>query len=157
MNKKHTAGFSLIEIMVVVAILGIISVIAVPSYTEYVRKGKRADAKVELLKISQLQESYFAENLSYAQNFSSTRANGGLDLGTTVESEQGEYVITMTAADSGNGGCNGTPADSCASYVLTATPQGGQSNDHCKEFTITNTGAKDVPSAATGYDVKKCW
>ena len=161
MKKKNSMstikGFTLVEIMIVVAILGIISAIAVPSYMEYVKKGKRADAKVELLRIAQLQESYFVEQLSYAKDLSSTRANGGLGLGTTVKSEQEQYLISISSQDSGNGTCTGLPADSCASYTLTAAPLGGQASDKCGKFTLTNTGVKDVVDEYTSYDAKKCW
>ena len=153
MNNKFMKGFTLIEMMIVVAILGIISAIAVPSYTEYIRKGKRADAKVELLRIAQLQESYFVQNLSYAKDL--TTGAGGLGLGADIKSEQDEYTIEVTATP---GTCNGvTGANACTGFTLTATPQGGQASDKCKEFTLSNTGAKDTPNASAGYDAKKCW
>ena len=154
-NMKTVKGFTLIEVMIVVAILGIISAIAIPSYSEYVRKGKRADAKVELLRISQLQESYFVQNLSYAKDL--TTGAGGLGLGATVKSEQEEYLITIASQDSGNGACDGTTADSCTSYTLTAAPLGSQASDKCGKFTVTNTGVKDVVDEYTSYDAKKCW
>ncbi len=81
-SMKNIKGFTLIEVMIVVAILGIITVIALPSYAELVMKGKRTDAKVELLKIAQLQESYFVQNLSYAKDL--TTGAGGLGLGASV-------------------------------------------------------------------------
>lgn len=151
MNTKKIKGFTLIEMMIVVAILGIVSAIAVPSYTEYVKKGKRTDGKVELLRIAQLQESYFVQNLSYA----STLAQLGLT--GTVKSEQETYEITIDADDSGGGDCTGSSADSCTAFTLTATPLGGQASDKCKEFTLTHAGAKGNPSAVTGYNANKCW
>jgi len=153
MNKKYTEGFTLVEIMIVVAILGMIVAVAMPSYTEYVKKTKRTDAKVELMRIAQLQESYFVQNLSYAKDL--TTGSGGLGLGASVLSEQDEYLITISAKDSGNGGCTGLSADSCASYTLTATAQGGQAYDKCKNFTLTNTGVKG--RSGTAETVKKCW
>jgi len=151
MNKCKQQGFTLIEVMIVVAILGIISAIAIPSYTEFVRKGKRTDAKVELLRIAQLQESYFVQNLSYA---SSTTQLG---LGATVDSEQDEYRITISdSKDSGGGACTGLAADSCSSYTILATAQGSQSSDtKCGNFTITNTGVKG--RSGSGETVKRCW
>ena len=144
MNKKLTAGFTLIEMMIVVAILGIISAIALPSYTEYVQRGKRSDAKVELLRMAQLQESYFVQNLSYA----STTAQ----LGFTgiVESEQMEYTIELDVP----AGCDGTSANSCASFTLTAEGNGAQATDKCGDFTLTNTGLKGSGGTET---VARCW
>jgi len=155
MKMKYNKGFTLIELMIVVAILGIISAIAIPSYAEYVRKGKRADAKVELLKIAQLQESYFVQNLSYAKDL--TTGAGGLGLGATVKSEQEEYTITLTASNATGAACSGLAANACSSYTITATGNGGQANDKCKSFTLTNTGVKDVVGATAPYDGKTCW
>lgn len=150
-KNKHT-GFTLIEVMIVVAILGIISAIAVPSYLDYVRKGKRADAKVELLRLAQMQESYFVQNLSYAKDL--TTGAGGLGLGATVKSEQDEYTITMTAFDNGGGGCTGVAADACTTFTLTATPGATQNDPKCANFTLTNTGVKDVTGT---YTAQQCW
>jgi len=159
MNRKVISGFTLIEMMIVVAILGIVAAIAFPSYTEYVIKGKRTDAKVELLKIAQLQESYFVQNLSYAANFG-TEA-GGLGLGATVKSEQEEYTITMTVTPDACTGLSG--AGACSGFTLTADAGTGQERDtECVNFTLTNTGVKGV-SAVTGTtdadiaQIKKCW
>jgi len=150
--KIKNQGFTLIEMMIVVAILGIVTAIAVPSYTDYVRKGKRADAKVELLKIAQLQESYFVQNLSYAKDL--TTGAGGLGLGTTVKSEQEAYTISIIPEPPG---CNGVAgANACDGFTITATPLGGQVSDKCKKFTITHTGAKGVKDN-TAYDAKTCW
>ena len=150
--RKINKGFTLIEMMIVVAILGIVTAIAVPSYSEYVRKGKRADAKVELLRIAQLQESYFVQNLSYAKDL--TTGAGGLGLGATVKSEQEAYSISIEATP---GSCTGVSgANACNGYTITATPLGGQADDKCKKFTITNTGLKGVKDN-TAYDAKTCW
>ena len=62
-NKNiRNKGFTLIELMIVVAIAGVIASIALPSYAEMMRKAKRSDAKVELLRIAQLQENFFVQN-----------------------------------------------------------------------------------------------
>ena len=152
MNKKHTKGFTLIEVMIVVAILGIITAIAFPSYVDYVRKGKRTDAKVELLRMAQLQESYFVQNLSYAKDL--TTGAGGLGLGATVTSDQGEYTITMSALDNGGGACTGVAADPCTTFTLTATPGSTQHDPKCANFTLSNTGVKTVSGAHTA---QQCW
>ena len=152
MYKKSQRGFTLIEVMIVVAILGIITAIALPSYLEQVRKGKRADAKVELLRLAQMQESYFVQNLSYAKDL--TTGAGGLGLGATVTSEQEEYTITMTALDNGGGGCTGVAADPCTTFTLTATPGATQNDPKCANFTLTNTGVKGVTGTHTA---QQCW
>ena len=155
-SKQHRQkGFSLIELMIVVAIMGILSAIAIPSYVEQVRKGKRADAKVELLRIAQMQESYFVQNMSYAKDL--TTGAGGLGMGSSVKSEQNEYRITMTKLP---GSCNGTGGSSCSGFTLIATPETGGSQSHdteCTRFTLSNTGAKGTSLGATAAAIKKCW
>ena len=157
---KNNKGFTLIEIMIVAAILGIISAFALPSYFEFVRKAGRADAKVELLRIAQLQESYFVQNLSYASSLSAAQNAGGLGLGVSVQSEQGKYDITIPPATLVPVGCNGrvgagnTP---CTGYTLTATAaaSGTQYKDKCGNFTLSNTGVKG--STGTDETTERCW
>ena len=147
MKNKNNKGFTLIEVMIVVAILGIIAAIATPSYTSYVRKGKRADAKVELLRLAQMQESYFVQNLSYA----STLAQFG--LAGTVKSEQEEYTMTIDVKVPGT--CDGTSVKPCTGYTLLADATGSQSNDgQCEDFTLSDTGVKGVTGTHTAKD---CW
>ena len=154
MNKKYTKGFTLIEVMIVVAILGIITAIAFPSYVEYVRKGKRADAKVELLRLAQMQESFFVQNLSYAKDFTSAANAGGLGLTAPVKSEQGEYSMILNATP---GGCGGTSVSPCTGFTLTADAGTAQSGDaKCLDFTLTNTGVKGVTGAHSATP-RDCW
>ena len=152
-SMKNIKGFTLIEVMIVVAILGIISAIALPSYLEFVRKGKRTDAKVELLRIAQLQESYFVQNLSYAKNL--TTGAGGLGLGASVKSEQEEYTMTLSSLTPST--CTGLAgANACTGFTIKAEATGSQASDtKCGDFTLTNTGVKG--RSGTGETVKRCW
>lgn len=163
MNKKSLKGFTLIELMIVVAVLGILSAIATPSYVEYVRKGKRADAKIELLRLAQMQESFFVQNLTYAKSLKTETDGSGLGLGTTatIDTEQGEYKIGIAALDSGGGTCTGLPADACTAYTLTATPVSGKSqatDSSCLGFTLNNVGQKGITvTGATTDAIRSCW
>ena len=154
LKKQKQKGFTLIEMMIVVAILGIVSAIAVPSYMDYVTKGKRTDAKVELLRMAQLQESYFVQNLSYAKDFTSATNAGGLGLTGPIESEQGEYTILLNPTPAG---CGGTSVSPCTGFTLTADAGTIQSNDaKCLDFTLTNTGVKGVTGAHSATP-RDCW
>ena len=143
------------ELMITVAIIGILAAISLPSYTEYVKKTKRSEAKVELMKLAQMQESYFVQNMSYAKALGTE--TGGLGLTAPFSSENGTYVITLTTIP---GSCAATTASPCTGFSLSAAPQGSQAtNDtECGSFTLTNTGAKNV-STSTSSDNRgpKCW
>ena len=154
-RKKSVKGFSLIELMIAVGIIGIISSIAVPSYIEHVTKAKRADAKVELLRLAQIQESYFVQNLSYASSLTAARSAGGLGMSIPVMSEQNNYAITLTSLPAA---CTGVATSPCISYTLTATAQTTQSDSHCGNFTVTNSGLKRV-TANSGSVARslECW
>lgn len=160
MTKKYNQqGFSLIELMIVVAIMGIISSVAVPSYMGYVTKSKRTEAKTELLRIAQLQESYYVQNLSYSKAL-----NSGLGFTDTAQdTESGLYSVSTTGTPSS---CDSTNTNPCTGYSVTAVPVAGKGQDKddlcSKGFEITNTGKKgakgegdsDFDSAAA---IKECW
>ena len=157
-NKNTQKGFTLIELMIVVAILGILSAIALPSYTRYVEKSRRTDAKIELLKIAQLQESYFAQNLSYANSL--TQLGFASD---SMDSEDGYYDLSVSAVSSAN--CNTGANPACITYEITAAPdtseaQNGDST--CTGFRIDNVGRKKAKghghtSYGNASKADECW
>jgi len=121
-------GFSLIELMISVAIIGILAGIAYPSYTEYVLKGKRGDAKAALLSVQLAQEKYRANNTAYG----STSAIG------ITSSPDGYYSIAVSG-------------ESSTAYIVTATP--GHTDAYCTTLVINQDGTK----SATGTDAAHCW
>ena len=128
---KVNPGFTLIELMVVVAIIGILATLAYPSYIDSVRKSNRADAKTTMLQVASQEERYYTENNVYG----SMTAIGY--TASTVPSQSGRHNITLTTAN----------AD--ASYTISATPVAADST--CGALTLTNTGLTGSAIAGT------CW
>jgi len=160
-NKYRQQGFTLIELMITVAIIGILSSIAVPSYMSYVTKSKRTEAKTELLRIAQLQESYYVQNLSYAKALNGTVGLGFPGASQTTES--GLYSITTLGRPTT---CDGTNLKPCTAYNVVALPVAGKGQDNDKKcakgFVLTNTGWKGAKSATdsdytSAATIKECW
>ena len=130
--RRFNRGFTLIEIMIVIAIIGIVITIAAPSYTEYLKKGRRAEVVSLLSEQAQTLERFYTRNNVYT---GVTGLSSGNDF----------YTITPTLADQ--------------TFLLTATRKAGTSmaTDKCGDFTLTNTGVRGMANATTGLTPKDCW
>jgi type IV pilus assembly protein PilE len=137
-------GFTLIELMVVVAIVAVLAAIAVPAYGRYAYRARRSDAQALLLRIADAQERYYAVNNRYAD-----LKTIGFSASTSASSENGYYLAQVEVNDT-----NGTGQG----YQATATAQGVQASDACGNLTIDNTGAKSpgVDDAAHNSN-GRCW
>ena len=132
-------GFSLIELLIVIVIVGILLGLSIPAYQDYVMRSHRADAHASLLDIASRQERFVAQNNSYTTEIS---ANNGLGMGTT-ESREGYYDLGVAA-------CAGGTIATC--YLLTATAKGNQLNDSdCSTITFDSLGTRS--SSTPG----ECW
>lgn len=137
-RRQNAAGFTLIEVMIVVAIIGIIAAIAVPNYSNYITDARRTDAISFLSEAAGEQVRYFSDNNQYATSMEEL-GYGNADTFTTPE---GHYVVSVDN-------------DTALKFLLTATPaaDGRQTNDaECASLTISNTGQK----RSTGTKVD-CW
>ncbi len=130
-------GFTLIELMVVVAIVGILAAIALPSYTEYIKRGDRASARSALLEAQQFMERYYAANSRYSAAADGT---GAPPLPARLLAVSPKYVLSVSAV-----GVN--------SYTLKADPLA--TSEACGDLTLTNTGVKG--RSGTGPTVEECW
>jgi type IV pilus assembly protein PilE len=119
-------GFTLIEVIIVVAIIGILASVVYPSYTDFVVRSNRAEAPQQLVRLANLQEQLFVDSRFYTNDLSKL----GVSNTTTLETESKNYIISSVV--------NGS------TFTLKATAQGGQATRDaaCKEITLTETGAK---------------
>jgi len=127
------SGFTLIELMVVVAIVGILAAVAYPSYQEHVRRANRAEARGILLEMAQLLERNFTEASSY-ENFA-------LPVSQSPRTGTARYTIQFSAD---------TPTRN--TYTLEAVPEGSMAGDTCGTLTLTQTGVRGAEGS-----VAECW
>lgn len=140
--RLKSSGFTLIELMVTVAVIGILAAIAYPSYTSSIIKSRRTDAKAKLLDLAQRQERFYSDRNTYTATLAD-------DFGAdALTSDNGYYTLSAAATT----GAGNTIANS---FTLTATPTGSQANDTiCGNLTLTNTNVKDFSGTGT---VAECW
>ncbi|QYJ76288.1 type IV pilin protein [Shewanella sp. FJAT-52076] len=131
MNGKRKFGFTLIELMMVVAIASILAAIAYPSYINYVTKSGRSEGVAAVMRVANLQEQYYLDNRAYATDMTKL----GLGANPFV-TENGYYSVASTGT---------------SSYTITATAAGTQASKDstCGTITLTSAGVKGPSS--------ECW
>ena len=135
-KAKKQFGFTLIELMIVVAIVGILTAVVYPSYTNFVFRSNRAEAQTELMRLSNLQEQRFVDWRAYTQDMTQIGGNGDPHI-----TESGNYSIDAVVSADGD------------TFTLMATAQGAQLNDlACPTFTLTETGLQGPAATAAA-----CW
>ena len=140
-SRRMAHGFTLIELMIVVAIIGIIAAIAYPSYQEYVRSAKRTDAETVLMELAHFMERYYTANGRYVE---SNGDEPDLPFSQAPKDSAAKAYDISLVADS----------TSATAYVLQAVPTGSMSGDKCGTLTLSNTGAKGQDAGAS---LAQCW
>jgi type IV pilus assembly protein PilE len=147
MRKQHEQGFTLIELIVAVAIIGLLAAVAIPAYQEYVLQGGRSEGQAKLLEVMQMQERFYSQNQTYTTNLGAGGlAFAGVDADAAAPSERGRYLVQASQ-------CGAVAIANC--ILLTAAPQGAQAADlECGNLTLDSRGTKAENGSGTLAD---CW
>jgi type IV pilus assembly protein PilE len=138
MIKSKKRGFTLIELMIVVAVVGIIAAIAYPSYMDSVRKARRTDAKSALTEAAQKLEILYARNASYSADLTDVGyANANWNsVPTNVPNNQRYYQIRVMAADAA------CPITNCYKLRAKRRASTDQANDSVEFYELWSNGRK---------------
>lgn len=138
--RSKQSGFTLLELMITVAVIGILVAVAYPSYREHLRRAARADAKVVLMESAQFLERNFTEAGRYDRDSAGTAIV--LPFSQAPKDGATNYLITLTAAQT--------------TYLLSASPAAGGlvDGDNCGTLTLNQLGQK---GASGSLGVAGCW
>ncbi|MCI1010624.1 type IV pilin protein [Pseudomonas oryzihabitans] len=143
LNPPKQTGFTLIELMIVVAIVGILAAIAYPSYQEHIRRANRADAQASLMELAQFMERNYTRLGRYTTDTAGTAPTLPF---TTSPKDGGRAIYDLSLS-----------AVTATDYTLQAAPRadGSMVGDRCGNLTLTNAGLKG--QSGTGVTTADCW
>lgn len=142
MISRNDKGFTLIELMMVIAIIGILAAIAIPNYTEYLARSKRSEGLSLLSEVAARQERFYAQNNSYVtSNADLTKLAIRNTANNKITSENGYYEVTVSSLGNDGG------------YTLTATQKFGDTP--CGNLILDALGTRG--RTGSGKTVDQCW
>lgn len=128
-------GFTLIEVMIVVVIIGILSAIAMPLYTQYIQNARRAEARALLMDNAQYMQRFYTQNGSFVRTLAGTAPVLPNTANTYYDFDNDDATLTTTT------------------YTVRATPKGAMASDKCGRLTLTNTGVR----GSANLTAAECW
>lgn len=142
MTHSRQAGFSLIELLTVVAIITILAAVAIPNYSDYVTRSRRNDARISLAESAQWMERFRAENRGMY-------TGAVLRPGANVSPASGTAMYDIAVAVGGGG----------TTYTLTATPRAGSpmESDLCGVYNLASDGQRTAANNSSGQAFERCW
>jgi type IV pilus assembly protein PilE len=160
--RQSASGFTLIELMIVIAIVAVLAMIALPSFTEQIRKSRRAEAITGMAQVQQMQERYRANRTTYGDVFIVPPGGSLRGVGVTGDADDaatyttpGGYYLLSLAAVSGSG------------YELRANAQASQASDmNCQFMRMTLAGGNIAHDSGTSLGSlnprdstanRRCW
>lgn len=139
-HGRAARGFTLIELMIAVAIVATLASLALPSYQEYVRKSRRADAQSFMSEVVARQQHFLVDRRAYGTSITDAPASNGLGM-TIPTNISSYYTVTLTTDNS----------TSPPSFSVKGVPAGSQASEKCGTLTIDQRGAKTASGSGT------CW
>ncbi|MBN3562489.1 type IV pilin protein [Aliamphritea spongicola] len=144
---RHQKGFTLVELMIAVAIVAIIGMIAYPSYLEYIRETRRANATMALMSLAAQMERHYTENNAYDQGIAAVPVSPPFNpkyspVDAVAADAEYRLLITNIGSDS---------------YTILAQRTGVQAGDNCGDFQFTQAGIKDIINQSAGMTAGDCW
>jgi type IV pilus assembly protein PilE len=144
-TRRGTRGMTLIELMVVLAVVGILASVALPTYREHVASSRRAEAKAALLEVAQAMERVYSERSSYLSAKLGTKsASSDVLVASSTTTRSGYYTLSFAVQTD-------------QTYRVVATPAASQTGDKCGSYTYDQAGTRGLVSPASGWTVAKCW
>lgn len=132
--RKKSRGFTLIELMVTVAIVAILASIALPAYTQYIARGKRAEARAAILQAEGWLERFYTENNTYT-TAANTNATFNSRYSSVPNTGAANYSITLEVTT--------------GAFTITTAPLGSMTGDKCGSYLKTNVGSLAIGGSAT--------